>query len=88
MRQMPIQRQTVPRRTLDERATLLLPQWSHDWIERFMVRLQSLRPDLLPGDTLEIAIHVHGHASALEPEQAAKFVARERVTTLRDQLSG
>ena len=53
-----------------------------------MVRLQSLRPDLLPGDTLEIAIHVHGHASALEPEQAAKFVARERVTTLRDQLSG
>jgi len=51
MRQMPIQRQTVPRRTLDERATLLLPQSSHDWIERFMVRLQSLRPDLLPGDT-------------------------------------
>ncbi len=65
---------------------MLLSQSSHQWIERFMVRLQCLRPDLSPGDTLEIAIDVHSHASALEPEQAAKFVARERVTTLRDQL--
>jgi hypothetical protein len=59
---------------------------SHEWIRRFMAPLHQLRPDLTSEDTMEIAVDVHSVAFASEPEQAARYAARERVTTFRDQL--
>ena len=79
-----------PNAFLNERVTLLMPASSHDWMNRFIERLLSLRPDLnLTWDeAIEIAVDIHEHAAPLEPERAARYVARERLTTLRDQLQG
>ncbi len=73
---------------LNQRLAALLPGSSHEWMTRFIERLLNLRPDLnLSWDeAIEIAIDVHEHASLLAPERAARHVARERLSTLRDQL--